>query len=461
MFVNSLFQIKVRKQLFYWFFFHVILAIATVLLSNIFLIFWFYFVLIQRSNLIFSTNIYNKKAKLILETLVYLAPFEMICRMARTSPLIPFELGKYLTFVLLVIGLKHSNKSDVVGWLVVLFTIPGILMGWSGAPDYRYIVFNIQGLINLGIGIVFFSGLRKYKEGINIDSIVRLLLYSLVCALVYAFLVTPNYDEIDFQLSANFEASGGFGSNQVSTAFGLGMFLVFYLWLKGFSFTGLPKLFDLALLGLFFFQGLLTFSRGGVIGGVLGIILLLYNVISQSNSKLLLKKIGRLFFLGIPIIIFLAISANELTGGKLLLRYQGETAGTLAGSKEKSANTLTSGRYEIFLGDLDIFVDNPILGVGVNQSRYIRRFSPDVVAHVELSRLLAEHGILGLIIFFIFIYYLVVKFQLMNSEFAILYILFVIGFYTTFHAATRTFLSPLLMGLAYLPISTIKIDKNE
>jgi hypothetical protein len=458
--IKILFYPTSKRHLLISFGFHVLLGFISIF-NTIPLVLWFYLVLFSQLKTVFSNTSRKNKLITLLSLLVYLAPFEMLCRMANTSPLIPFELGKYLTFILVIIGIQINRSSKGIGYWIVFLTIPGILMGWAGAPDYRYIIFNILGIINLGLGIVFFSGFFRESKSLDIDSIIRLISYPLLSALIFAFFKTPNYDEIDFQLGANFDASGGFGSNQVSTAFGLGMFLIFYLWLKGVSFTGSSKLFDLGLIGLFFFQGLLTFSRGGIIGGVLGMILLLYSVLRQRNSKFFLNRISRLFFLGIPIIVILAVSANELTGGKLLLRYQGETAGTLAGAKEKSANTLTSGRYEIFVGDLEIFNDNPIFGVGVNESRYIRRFSPGVVAHVELSRLLAEHGILGFFIFFIFIYYLLVKFQLMNSEFAILYILFVIGFYTTFHAATRTFLSPLLMSIAYLPNYSIKTKKLE
>ena len=453
--INTLFNITSKKQLVYWFAFHLFLGLVS-LISIFPLIFWFYLLLFNRILVINRLKNREIKLNLLISALVYFAPFEMLCRMVYTSPFIPFELGKYITFILLIYGISISKNRGNTGWLIVILLVPGILLGWRSAPDYRYIIFNVMGLINLGLGLVFFSSLWIVKFKLDFTSVVRLLAYPLLSALLFAFMRTPNYDEIDFQLGANFEASGGFGSNQVSTAFGLGMFLVFYLWLRGSSFSGLPKLFDLGIVGFFFFQGLLTFSRGGIIGGVLGILLLVYNSTRLKNTATIYRRISRLLFLGLPIILLLAVTANEITGGKLLLRYQGETEGTLAGAKEKSANTLTTGRYEIFLGDLEIFMDNPIFGVGVNASRFVRRLSPDVVAHVELSRLLAEHGIMGLVIFLVLTAYLFTRFSLLYSENVILYILFVIGFYTTFHAATRTFMSPLLMSLAYIPLNSLK-----
>ncbi len=454
--INSIFYPKSKVHLSIWFFFHVLLGLISVF-NVLILISWFYYVLVIQLNRIFRSSDKSTKINNLTYLLVYLAPFEMVCRMANTSPIIPFELGKYLTFFLLIIGIQIQKNYPSLGIVILLLLVPGILMGWNGSTDYRLIIFNVMGLINLALGIIFFSGRTREIRTINIDYVVRLLLYPLITAMIFVFLKTPNYDEIDFQLNANVETSGGFGSNQVSTAFGLGMLMIFYLWIKGISFTGISKLLDIGIVGLFFFQGLLTFSRGGIIGGLFGILLLLISIIKQKRSNIIINRVSKLFLLGFPLILILAISANEITSGRLLMRYQGETAGTLAGAKEKSVNTLTSGRFEIFLGDIEIFKENLVLGVGVNQSRYIRKYSTNVVAHVELSRLLSEHGLLGLIIFCIFLYYLLIKLNLLSSEFAILYILFVVGFYTTFHAATRTFISPLIMSLSFLPTTSVKV----
>lgn len=47
-----------------------------------------------------------------------------------------------------------------------------------------------------------------------------------------------------------------------------------------------------------------------------------------------------------------------------------------------------------------------------------------------------------------------------NVYFNIL-ILFIIGLYTTFHAATRTFISPLLMSLILLPIKNLNNNRKN
>ena len=224
--------------------------------------------------------------------------------------------------------------------------------------------------------------------------------------MAFTYLKTPDFDDIQFSLNANFETSGGFGSNQVSTALGLGFFLIFIFWvnqwkLSGFRGGDIILLFGMAL------QGLLTFSRGGMLGGGIGILIILitlnFNRLKSGfNNRI--KRINQYAVLGIVTIIFLFLFANRITGGLLSLRYRGETNATIAGLKEKTVSTLTTGRWDIFLADLALWEKYPILGVGVGASQFIRENLNGVAAHVELSRLMAEHGLLGLLFFAILLF---------------------------------------------------------
>jgi hypothetical protein len=405
---------------------------------------------------IFRIKQYEKKSNFIILFLSYGVSMEIISRMSGASPFIPYEIGKYLTFLLLIFGISiNRNSYDFKGYLIVVFLVPGVFVGLIHELNFKYIIFNALGMINFGLGIVFFSGVILHRFKLDLFNLLRLISLPILMALIYAVIKTPNYDDVDFSLGANFDTSGGFGSNQVSTAFGLGFFLVFYLWYKGKEFSGFPVFFDISVFVFFLFQGLLTFSRGGIIGGILGLLMILAIDIFSKNSML---RIAKLIGLGLPFLLLTFAISNNLTEGNLLLRYQGETSGTLLGAKEKNLNTVTTGRFDIFLGDVDLFLDNPVFGVGVNQSRKIRKFHEGVVAHVEFSRLLAEHGLFGLCVFLFIISFIFQKwFYLTSTRGNILYILFIIGLYTTFHAATRTFISPLLMSLAYLSPKNLEI----
>ena len=443
------------------FFGHILLGfLATI--SPFFLIAVVYALLLSFLNLIFRLRGITK-TKTIAYFLSYFSAFEVISRMSRSAPFIPYELGKYLAFIILLYGIIDLKGLKVNGILLVLLLIPGVILALPNIKGYGDIIFNVFGLANLGLGISFFSTLNK--SGIDLYKIVRLMIYPLMSALVFTVIRTPSYEDIEFKLGAMTSTSGGFGSNQVSTAFGLALFLVFLLWYSGYSFSGLPKIFDLGLALMFLFQGLLTFSRGGLIGGVIAIVILFIGSLVSVTRKSKIKPIY--FVLAVPIAILIISFANKLSGGNLFLRYQGETTGTLKGNKEKNLNQLTTGRAEIFIEDLQIFKKYPIFGVGVGQSKYYRNGSQGgaegASAHIEMTRLLAEHGIFGLIIVIILFFNLIKKLLILkgNKENLVLFLFYFIGFYTTFHAATRTFISPLLMSLSFIPIGNFYFNRNK
>ena len=155
------------------------------------------------------------------------------------------------------------------------------------------------------------------------------------------------------------------------------------------------------------------------------------------------------------VVLVLAIfAANVITDGKLFLRYQGETPGTLGGTKEKTLNNLTTDRLAVMQGDIALFAENIVLGVGAGGSKYLRPYRPGLVAHSETTRLLADHGILGVFYILCIIYLVIHVYKSPNErQYKALLIAFIlIGWYTTFHAATRTYITPLLIGLSVIYI---------
>lgn len=423
-------------------------------LSPYALVAWFYLVLLTSFPRALSGGLDERRVH-ILYMLCYLPPMELLGRMAKTSPLIPYELGKYLTFFLCVLGIISAKPRSLTGFFLLLLLSPAFFYDFSNKVVFKDLVFNLIGSINVALIIWLLKDIPVWEA--KFINALKLAIYPLVMVLGFSLIKTPDYDEIEFSLGANFDISGGFGSNQVSTALGTACFLLFLFWLNRWRFSGYRWL-DAALLFIFAFQGLLTFSRGGMLGGALGIVLIIYFISKASNSKKRiygLPIIGRYLLPASIVFIGAFIVANSITGGNLLMRYQGETAGTLAGTKEKDLNTLTTGRFDIFTGDLLLWADNPLTGVGAGASKYLRPTHTGSLTHVELSRLLAEHGAPGFLFFGVL---LVLGFSLINSNqnnpmFKYICIaLFLIGVYTTFHAAMRTYLSPLFIGLSMMYI---------
>ena len=338
---------------------------------------------------------------------------------------------------------------------MLLLLIPGVLIDESGLVGFKIVIFNLLGPINVAMALIYFR--NKSVSGEEFKSLLRLIALPLISVLSYVIIKTPDFETVEFNLGPNFETSGGWGTNQVSTALGLGAFLAFIFWRNSWRLSGY-KWLDLVLIFLFVLRGLLTFSRGGMIGGAFGITLvLMYEAGMQYYSWRMKRLLINLVKIVPLVILFILLFqyADRITEGKLTLRYQGETPGTLAGSKAKTLNVFTSNRLNVFKDDLSLWKDHPILGVGVGASLYLRENTRRVSPHVELSRLLSEHGLFGLIFFLILsvLGYKVFRRAARVSSGPILLALFIIALFTTFHSAMRTFISPLLIGLSMLTIS--------
>jgi len=434
----------------FWIAFHIVLGIVSTL-SPIPVIAWFYVVLVFS---IFRL-IKDKEDTFIwiVFILVYLSSFELLARISLASPYIPYELGKYLVLAFLFIGILLGFRKGLTGFVLLILLLPALLVNEADVTDYKNIIFNILGPVNVALSIAFFKKQSLSRE--NFISFLKLLLFPTVSVLAYIMIKAPNLDEIKFGLEANAETAGGFGSNQVSTALGLGTFLIFIFWRKKWYFSGYRWL-DLLFLIAFSFRGLLTFSRGGMLGGFLGIMIILAFEPYGRSGPIISQNITRILKI-IPLILVLLITfrvADEITGGKLMLRYKGETKGTLSGRKEKTINVITSNRYDIFMDDLNLWKEHPVLGVGVAGSSLLRENTRGFLAHVELSRLISEHGILGILYFIILLFsgYDVFRRRYIHDLNPILLAFFIIAVFTTFHAATRTYISPLLIGLSMITI---------
>lgn len=434
----------------FWIIIHLILGLSAVF-SPYPLILWFYFTLISSLLIVIRPG---APVSIYISMIVYLIAFEIIARMAGTSPYIPYEMGKYLLFILLIVGILKYKVIEWPALWMALLLIPGVIFDLSGQVSFLDMIFNFLGPLNTALAILFFKG-KSISKNILLDSL-RFMLYPMLAVLSFAFFRTPDIAEAEFGLSASSAGAGGFGSNQVSTGLGLAAFFVFIFWINRWKLSGYRWL-DTMLLAVFTIQGLLTFSRGGMMTGFLGVFVVIFYLRSASHSqikKYSLTKIGKYLIPAFLVIGSAFFLVNRLTNGMLLLRYQGETSGTFAGTKEKDLNTITSGRLDIFVGDLELWLEHPIFGVGVGASRFAREKMQGVVAHVEVSRLLSEHGILGIAYFIILVFY---GWKLRKSHpnpaiLGILVAFFAVGLFTSFHAAMRTFVSPLMIGLSMLTI---------
>jgi O-antigen ligase len=111
-----------------------------------------------------------------------------------------------------------------------------------------------------------------------------------------------------------------------------------------------------------------------------------------------------------------------------------------------------------------IFLKNPILGVGPGAGYEARKeiVGFRIASHTEVTRLLAEHGLFGLVIAIIFLIFPLIKIlrspvgfdRIISTAF------FSFAILTSFHAAMRTTVTPFLWGLACANFSEFSEKKR-
>ena len=304
------------------------------------------------------------------------------------------QYAKYGVMGVLIIGMlfKGFSKNAIMYWIFGLLLLPGVIYGFftlNFETDIRKaITFNIIGPITLTVSAIY-----CYQRRITFDQIknvIDMLAYPLMATLVYMYLYTPSVKDVVTNTESNFETSGGFGPNQVSTILGLGIFL-FFVKIVLISKTTWIRNINILFFIVITFRGIVTFSRGGIITGfamiLIVVVLLLLFTKSHVKSKIIMLVVFGLFALG-GIWTYSSIQ----TGGLIDKRYANQDA---RGREKVSKLT---GRERLIESEFNMFLDNPILGIGVGKNKEYRLETTgiDAASHNEITRMLAEHGMFGL-----------------------------------------------------------------
>lgn len=135
------------------------------------------------------------------------------------------------------------------------------------------------------------------------------------------------------------------------------------------------------------------------------------------------------------------------TSGLIEKRYANQDA---RGRVKKSS---LSGRENIMESEIKLFLDNPVTGVGAGVGKEMRKndFSGDVASHNEITRLLAEHGVFGILAFVIlFITPLIMYIN--NRQHLYLLPFFIFWLLTINHAAMRIAAPAFVYALTLLSV---------
>jgi hypothetical protein len=390
----------------------------------------------------------------------YVVGSEVFLRMTGGNPL--YEISKYAVMVFLFTGMIYTgfSKGAVPYWLFILLLIPSVLLSTfvlnHDAEMRKTIAFNISGPVCLGI-----SSIYNYRRKISLQSMNSIILsmgLPIITTMVYMIFYAPNIREIVTGTGSNIQTSGGFGPNQVSTIMGLGVFIFFSRIILE-SKTRNMVVINLTIAFIMSYRGLVTFSRGGMITGFFMIILLLFFLYFKS-SKYGRVKLNLLSILLVVGLVSVWGYSSYQTTGLIEKRYSNQDA---LGRTKKSN---FSGREEIAKGEWNTFLKNPFFGVGVGKGVEARAEATGKtreqtnISHDEITRMLSEHGALGiaglLILFFTpFVLYLENKFNMFLLCFVLFWLM------TINHAAMRIAAPAFVYSLSLLNISLLPIQNER
>lgn len=286
-----------------------------------------------------------------------------------------WEYGKYVLIVLIGFALLQKARARFE-WRALLFIVC-LLPSLAKLPffDREQVAFNLSGPVALGVAVLCFSGIIVDRR-----LLFRLSVVALGPIVGLAFLATfgtLKADPTSFSIGGKL-TTAGFGPNQVSSALGLGLFLVFVLFLIGPRSRSSRLVFGV--IGLWLgAQTLLSFSRGGLWTAAGSILVAAAFLVRDRKRRGALLVFSIVAFFLFRFVVFPA--TDRISGGI---------------ASRRVIDTDLTGRDKIMKADWMIFRENPVLGVGPGQSYGAHAITYKAsAAHTEYSRLFAEHGLFG------------------------------------------------------------------
>ena len=397
--------------------------------------------------IILITRNKNEEALYLLS---YLVGVEIFIRAINGAIL--YETGKYGLILFSLLGIflgPIKGKISISLLIYILLLSIGIMFTQvpPGESIRKAIAFNLSGPISLAIFALYCNFRHITIKELN--QLLFFLLLPIFSMISLVYFKTPSLEDLVFTTSSNFNTSGGFGPNQVSTMIGVGTFIIAIFIILRVQLSKYLFL-DIIFLAYFTYRGLLTFSRGGMLTA--GVAFTAFIGCIVLHKRLTFKKLFLYTSVSFALFIGVWLYTTNITGGLILNRYAGKNA---KGVQKKDAS---AGRGAIFEGQLESFYESPFFGIGVGNGKYKRiesNLKVTAAAHNEISRLLEEQGLLG----FIALLILLIK-PLVNIYFGTMYQRsFLISFYlfwflTINHSAMRLAFPAFVYGLSLIKIKT-------
>jgi hypothetical protein len=316
--------------------------------------------------------------------LAYVSTAEVLWRISGVESI--WEFGKYALLSLAVLALmRFFRRKRRIGLLVTYaaLLLPAAYLtlhtSYPVESARSEIAFNLSGPIALAVCAIFFAqGTYGWHEIRKILWTTLAPITAVAAATLYATLTSG---AIAFTNESNFTTSAGFGPNQVSTVLSFGALVCFFLAVREKRLA--PRNLAIVLAIWFLTQDLLTFSRGGVYALAAGVILGSIYYVQDPRRR-------------IQAVVILAVGFVALTYA-VLPRLESFTQNEL---QVRLKNTDSTGRFDFVRADLEVWARHPLLGVGPGMAKFARvetGVKEPVAAHTEFTRMLAEHGLPGMV----------------------------------------------------------------
>ncbi|BAO55755.1 oligosaccharide repeat unit polymerase Wzy [Nonlabens marinus S1-08] len=376
----------------------------------------------------------------------YLTCWEVFLRM--NNVLFFYEMIKYLVLIFMSLGIFYRGFSikSLPYVIYLLLMIPSIVVASQAIPLgeslRKAVAFNLSGPVTLGVVAIYCY--QRNIEVKRLDEILKISVGPIAMLMLYLFLVTPNVRDIVTSTASNFALSGGYGPNQVATALGIGMFICFARFLRERDFW--TNVIDITLLIGMTYRAWLTFSRGGVITAAAMIISVVITIFILKRSSFRVSMLPKLVVLAFGVVLAWGFT-SLVTKGLIDKRYANQDA---AGRIKED---LSTGREELITIELEAFAENPIAGIGAGQVKYYRAKKDGILAasHNETSRLLSEHGAIGILSLLVLIFTpLIYRFSHRRNTYFYAFLIF--WFATINHSAMRIAAPSFIYGLALLNV---------
>jgi len=347
--------------------------------------------------------------KIILALYVLYLPFQL------KLPQVPVvnTINTFLILLLLIFSVErrkdfnrpYFEKPLIVFLLIWFFAflhtlfMPHGMWTWIVAKEFKR-------LITLVVGYFVFSRCIKNKK----DWLFLFYMFMLSIALVGIYtwkggmLAGPHF--ADFKRS-----SGPFGIGWRGSDIAGGFLATFTPFLLAYFFfikerirkifVGIGIIF--CVLGLF-----ATYSRGSILSfGIASILCIAMSI------RYLLKRSKFTVAIILVIFVLLLVKWQNWMPQSIVHRFQGTIVGESYGDTE-TLDESSQGRIEKWIGGINIFLDNPLFGVGFRRPQY----ELGVDTHNAFILILAESGIFGFIAFLWFLLAVLREARiLLNTEF--------------------------------------------